>query len=1273
MALGLLAAPAMTMAQETPRTPLSNLSFVSRTGTFTDLASYDKDAENAFTLTHYIKLGEDLAPGAALRDVFFVGDAEKTGSSDNNLADMFKTVTIDNGVATDDAERIQVAIPAMQAFGKEKFSYLYADMQGFVISALGGILFADGKTTTEDTKSVTCLCPQVKGWLTADQKELLRVIPCNTSGTALEPTKGTNAPVILAIGTDAEGLFIWTQFDYMIGNARWLFQIRYHENGLTDYIVGNDLGRSVLAENATSVFAPIAIQTKGSDRFQAYLLAPNTNASPAPGANCWELPILKGDYTEEAFQITPTCGPEPGHTISIIPHVSAASFSIAGDLTIAPTRLAGKMVFDPTRQAASLGFVEGMYLAVSPYEDPAWFWSATDKLPTLDYENNYGQFVYISDARPSDQQPLEMAFDVPNLKSNTDYYIHAMTGHRNLDKWSNVSYATYSVAVFGPYKTPEPPLAVIEDVNATVADGKINLTFQPAEDLATMVVKSPNATPKTPSGNLAVGDKIGESYYPQDTVALLLDAGVSTAELQHALNEGEGFYLHLYAVKDHGTENALYSKATTVSVYRPIETLPIEWSLAAGSDPKALPIGWSQSDLTGAEADFKEAAFAFTYVDEYIVTSLNKTLVAGHMSADITTPVFISPLNDVTATFNVKFYDFVDGWKYEPRVPQAGDSVRIDYRVEGGAWQVAHIFKEFPAADETGTITLYTTIPDIEGKRVEIRYTRHTATENTANSIVSVQITEEITCFPPSNLSIDTANVTDRQLALRWDDADNTTASYIVAYRETDAAETDLRKLAAEGKTAKLTGLNPNTAYRMQVQAVCAADDTSAFNATPVSFTTHAGLPYAESLANVYSDPNNPSQFISPAKRGVKTYTGKIGGNLTESDSYETWGTKYSLSGRTANTSQAMGTYEEAKAAVLVSPKIHTEKPTVLTVTLNSFSLKQKEDYTFELDQQGVAPTEKTCRLYIAVSDNGEFTMNDTILSLTGDELALTDSAFELNVEKTGTIQIAFFFDNPVEHWDHKFYLEAYNLSLTAVPEEYTLSLTASPAEGGTLTGAGKHKEGSDVTITATPNEGFDFVAWMNGTVQLATTASYTFKMPNADAAYTAVFKSNKPDEPEEEYELTLTASPANGGRVSGAGLYLADEEVTISAEANQGFKFVAWLNDTDTLSKEATHTFKMPDGDLSLTAKFIVETANEDAVKASFGVSTRDGRVHVRNLGGMTVNTVDIYTLTGNRLHRFMPNSREDLILPVDAERALLFIRIDAENGTAVYKVYLH
>lgn len=60
---------------------------------------------------------------------------------------------------------------------------------------------------------------------------------------------------------------------------------------------------------------------------------------------------------------------------------------------------------------------------------------------------------------------------------------------------------------------------------------------------------------------------------------------------------------------------------------------------------------------------------------------------------------------------------------------------------------------------------------------------------------------------------------------------------------------------------------------------------------------------------------------------------------------------------------------------------------------------------------------------------------------------------------------------------------------------KYEIKATAEPAEGGTITGAGSYEKGADVTLTATPADGYEFVSWSEDGAAIAdAVAAYTFK-----------------------------------------------------------------------------------------------------------------------------------------------------------------------------------
>ena len=71
------------------------------------------------------------------------------------------------------------------------------------------------------------------------------------------------------------------------------------------------------------------------------------------------------------------------------------------------------------------------------------------------------------------------------------------------------------------------------------------------------------------------------------------------------------------------------------------------------------------------------------------------------------------------------------------------------------------------------------------------------------------------------------------------------------------------------------------------------------------------------------------------------------------------------------------------------------------------------------------------------------------------------------------------------------------NTSITAnfeiIINSFTLTVTA--GEGGSVSGGGEYDEGTEVTITATPDEGYEFMGWSDGKLNITNTfntVSYT-------------------------------------------------------------------------------------------------------------------------------------------------------------------------------------
>lgn len=88
------------------------------------------------------------------------------------------------------------------------------------------------------------------------------------------------------------------------------------------------------------------------------------------------------------------------------------------------------------------------------------------------------------------------------------------------------------------------------------------------------------------------------------------------------------------------------------------------------------------------------------------------------------------------------------------------------------------------------------------------------------------------------------------------------------------------------------------------------------------------------------------------------------------------------------------------------------------------------------------------------------------------------------------------------------------------------------------------------------------------------------------DTVFSAVENVTTPDDT--LYELCLNAQPNSAGTVTGAGIFAYQEEVTITAEAYNDYRFMHWKNDV-TLQQfeESSLNFFMPEYDVCFTAYF--------------------------------------------------------------------------------------
>ena len=153
---------------------------------------------------------------------------------------------------------------------------------------------------------------------------------------------------------------------------------------------------------------------------------------------------------------------------------------------------------------------------------------------------------------------------------------------------------------------------------------------------------------------------------------------------------------------------------------------------------------------------------------------------------------------------------------------------------------------------------------------------------------------------------------------------------------------------------------------------------------------------------------------------------------------------------------------------------------------------------------------------------------------------------------------------------------EPYEVQFASI---YTISANVSPESAGTVTGTGEYLVGTDVTLTATANEGYSFNNWTLDGEVVSTESSYSFTVTNT-MNFIANFKV--------WYSVSATVSPDNAGTITGTGEYLYGTDVTLTATPNEGYAFNSWTLDGEVVSTDPSYTFTVT-APVSLTANFDV------------------------------------------------------------------------------------
>ncbi|WP_414674542.1 InlB B-repeat-containing protein, partial [Mesotoga sp. UBA6090] len=117
--------------------------------------------------------------------------------------------------------------------------------------------------------------------------------------------------------------------------------------------------------------------------------------------------------------------------------------------------------------------------------------------------------------------------------------------------------------------------------------------------------------------------------------------------------------------------------------------------------------------------------------------------------------------------------------------------------------------------------------------------------------------------------------------------------------------------------------------------------------------------------------------------------------------------------------------------------------------------------------------------------------------------------------------------------------------------ESFNIIASVDPENGGTVTGAGSYLFGDTASLTALAAEGFKFVEWTENGVSIGSDNPLEFVV-NANRAFVAHFL--------QEYNVTVSVIPEEGGMATGGGEYVYGTEATVVATPADCYDFDGWF-----------------------------------------------------------------------------------------------------------------
>lgn len=223
------------------------------------------------------------------------------------------------------------------------------------------------------------------------------------------------------------------------------------------------------------------------------------------------------------------------------------------------------------------------------------------------------------------------------------------------------------------------------------------------------------------------------------------------------------------------------------------------------------------------------------------------------------------------------------------------------------------------------------------------------------------------------------------------------------------------------------------------------------------------------------------------------------------------------------------------------------------------------------------------------------------------------------------------------------------------------------PAESGSTNIVDERvKYNSEITVKATPNEGYIFSKWEEDGVYMSSDASYKL-CPKHDTQLVATFAQIT-------HLVNIEYDPEMGYvEGAGSGLYSKGKELKVKAVSNPGYYFVHWTDENDKVVSESEEYAFRVDSDISLKAKFETGTTGLNEIATSANSYIYPTAVHDRIfVGGDFSTLISLYIsdIKGAYQRQVYGSLKDSPINVSSLLPGIYIVRVETDLGVSVHKI---